>query len=50
MAMLSLLTVSDYSITFLGHPLPATLEERDRALMEMLRRVDQLHESDLNDR
>lgn len=50
MAMLSLLTVSDYSTTFLGHPLPATLEERGRALMEMLRRVDQLHERHLNDR
>lgn len=50
MAMLSLLTIGDYSTTFLGLPLPATLEDRSRTLMEMLRRVDQLHERHLNDR
>ena len=50
MAMLALLTLNDYSIMFLGLPLPATMEDRGRALMELLWRVDKLHERFLNDR
>lgn len=50
MAMLSLLTVRDYSQMFLGFPLPAALEDRARALMELLRRVDLLHEHFLTNR
>lgn len=49
-AMLSLLTLSDYCVRFLGQPLPETLESRGRALLELLRRVDDLHERHLTDR
>jgi hypothetical protein len=44
MAMLSLITLSDYSIKFLGLPLPPTVDDRCLVLTDLLRRVDQLHE------
>lgn len=50
MAMLSVMTHNDYCARFLRHPLPAALDSRGRALMELLLRVDQLHERHLADR
>lgn len=48
MAILSLLTLGDYCVKFLGQPLLVVLEDRARALMDRLWRVDQLHESYLS--
>lgn len=48
MAILSLLTLSDYCVKFLGQPLLAVLEDRARVLLDRLWRVDQLHESYLS--
>ncbi|TFD37780.1 hypothetical protein E3T40_04115 [Cryobacterium sp. TMT1-19] len=50
MALLSLMTLSDYSFKFLGVALPQVLEDRGRSLLDVLRRVDDLHERYLADR
>lgn len=50
MALLSLVTLGDYSRAFLGIPLPSVFEERGRAVVELLHRVDDLHEQYLTER
>lgn len=50
MALLSLITLSDYSRVFLGMSLPEGLAERGRALMALLREVDDEHERYLTER
>lgn len=50
MALLSLVTLTEYSHKFLGMALPRTLEERGRALQDLLRHVDEHHERYLTER
>lgn len=49
-ALLSLITLSDYSRVFLDMPLPRDFEERGRTLMSLLRDVDDEHERYLTER
>lgn len=50
MALLSLLTLGDYSRIFLGMPLPKVFQERGRGLITLLDKVDDLHERYLTER
>lgn len=50
MALLSMITLVDYSRIFLGMPLPKVFEERGRALQSLLRQVDEQHERYLTER
>lgn len=50
MALLSLITLDDYSKKFLGMPLPEAIASRRTELLRTLYRVDELHEKWLNDR
>lgn len=50
MALLSLITLADYSRALLGVPLPKVFEERGRALQSLLRDVDKRHEQYLTGR
>lgn len=50
MALLSLRTLGDYSRIFLGMPLPEVFQERGRALIALLKKVDELHERYLTER
>lgn len=50
MALLSLITLGDYSRVFLGAPLPEGFDERGRALVALLRDVDDEHERYLTER
>ena len=50
MALLSLLTLGDYSRIFLGMPLPEVFQERGRVLIALLEKTDELHERYLNER
>lgn len=50
MALLSMITLADYSRIFLGMPLPKKFEERGRALQSLLRQVDEHHERYLSGR
>lgn len=49
MALFSLITLDDYSATFLGMPLPAAIASRRDELVQTLYRVDELHEKWLNE-
>lgn len=44
MALLSMITLAEYSRIFLKMPLPNVLGERGRAIQSLLRRVDEQHE------
>lgn len=50
MALLALVTLGDYSRAFLGMPLPKVFQDRGRALMSLLRDVDEEHERYLTER
>jgi len=50
MALLSLLTLGDYSRIYLGMPVPKVFQERGRALIALLEKTDELHERYLNER
>jgi hypothetical protein len=48
MATLALFTLPEYAVRYLGQPLPTSLEQRRARLLEVVRRVDTLHDQFLD--